>query len=397
MAGGFGSGKSEAATMRLVHLITQDPGIDVSHFFPSYRLAKRRGFQGAQKYLASVGFRYMVNKSDLTIYLPDFGSTMYLESYHDPDAIVSFEIGHAVVDELDTLPADNAERVWQKISERCRQPCNHPAGNTVSCVTTPDQGTSGFCFRTWGRGERIDEGYHYIKAGTATNPFLPPGYADQIAKNYDPVMAQAFLHGDWVSFTRNKVYHFFDKSKHHSDRELVADDKHIHVGLDFNVGGTCASIWVIDAGKPIAVDEFVSHDTRDFCIRMESYKAEGRVITVYPDATGKAASTNARESDLEIIKSDGFRVDAPNKNPPIRDRINTVNGLLSHDKVAVNTNKCPRLTDALESQGYDKNGDPEKFKDHPSIDDWTDGAGYFLDRKFSPRRPVLFTGIGSAQ
>jgi hypothetical protein len=122
----------------------------------------------------------------------------------------------------------------------------------------------------------------------------------------------------------------------------------------------------------------------------------GRTIIVYPDASGKAGSTNASQSDLDIIRQAGFRIDAPNANPAVRDRINTVNGLLAHDKMAVNTNLCPLLTDALESQGYTAKGEPEKFNDHPAIDDHNDAAGYFLDRKFSIRRPIFITGIGSA-
>ena len=38
--------------------------------------------------------------------------------------------------------------------------------------------------------------------------------------------------------------------------------------------------------------------------------------------------------------------------------------------------------------GYDKNGDPEKFKDHPAIDDWVDCAGYFIHRKYPVRKPI---------
>jgi hypothetical protein len=46
------------------------------------------------------------------------------------------------------------------------------------------------------------------------------------------------------------------------------------------------------------------------------------------------------------------------------------------------------LTDALESQGYDAKGEPEKYNDHPSIDDYTDSMGYFLHRRFPLVRPI---------
>src|SRR5690606_25416095 len=114
---------------------------------------------------------------------------------------------------------------------------------------------------------------------------------------------------------------------------------------------------------------------RDFVLRLSRYDKEGRKITVYPDASGKAGRTNASESDIQIIRSAGYAVDCPNANPPVRDRVNSINGLLAHDRLHVNSDKCPNLTDALESQGYDKKGEPEKFDSHPSIDDWNDCAG----------------------
>ena len=81
-------------------------------------------------------------------------------------------------------------------------------------------------------------------------------------------------------------------------------------------------------------------------------------------------------------------VDCGNKNPAVRDRVNAMNALFSHGRIGVNTEKCPNLTYALEQQGgNEKTGEPEKFNDHPAIDDWTDSAGYFIYRRFPISRP----------
>lgn len=382
--GGMGSGKSQAATLRLCHLITQDPGIDVSHFFPSYRLAKRRGLAGTKAHLSALGIAYSVNKQDLTINLTDFNSTIYLETYHDPDAIMSFEVAHAVVDELDTEDIESAENVWTKISERVRQNCTHPAGNTVGCVSTPNQGTAGYCYKKWGDGQNIADGYHYIKAGTRDNKFIPAGYAEQIAKNYDPIMAEAYLNGGWVSFTKNKVYHFYNRLSHNTDRAITDDDRYLHTGLDFNVGGCCAVTYIIDNDKIYAVDEFVSYDTRDI-INNLSARYKDRSVTLYPDASGGAARTNASQSDINLLREAGYQVDVGSINPPVRDRINAFNGLISHNRFYLNHEKAPRLAVALESQGYDKSGQPEKWDTHPAVDDWVDAAGYMIARRFPIR------------
>lgn len=391
--GGFGAGKSQAGTLRLMHLITQDPGIDVSHFFPSYRLAKRRGLEGTINHLKALGIFHSVNKSDLTIFMPQFDSTIYLETYHDPESIVSFEVAHAVVDELDTLAKDQAQHVWQKVTERVRQRCAHSCGNTLGCVSTPDQGTAGFCFEKWGNGERLGAGYHYIKAGTRSNKFLPEGYADQIAKNYDSTMSEAFLNGGWVSFTRDKVYHFFSRVKHHTDREILPSDTMLHIGLDFNIGGCCAVTFVVDGVDPVAVDEFTSHDTRDFINNLSRY--QGKSCLVYPDvASGFARHTNAAQTDIALIAQAGYQIKAGSTNPAIRDRVNAYNALLSHNRLKINTNKCPNLTNALETQGYNERGEPEKWAAHPAIDDWADSSGYFLSRNYPIVRPITQIRVG---
>jgi hypothetical protein len=388
------SGKTEALIIRLVSLMQQDQGISVAHYFPSYKLAKRRGLSGVQAYLNRLGYRYSLNKSDLTITVHDLNDGVYyLDTYHDPDAIVSYEIAHGGVDELDTLDKDRAEKVWTKIAERMRQMTTHICGNTLAVASTTNQGVKGFCYEKWGSGENIAGGYHYIKAGTRSNKFLPAGYVDQIIKNYDPIMADAFVNGGWVSFNQNKVYHFFDRLKHHSPRVIQPRDW-LHIGVDFNIGGCCAVVFTIENNKPTAVAEFVSHDTRDFCNNLAKYA--GHQLTIYPDASGASNRTNASQSDIAIIRGEGYHVSVNSTNPAVRDRINAVNGLLAHDKLMVNTDTCPNFTNALEVQGYDVRGDPEKWNDHPAIDDWNDCGGYMLANKYPVGRGMLKTTIGGA-
>jgi hypothetical protein len=391
MCAGLGAGKTQAGIVRLLLKMMQEPGIDTAYYMPTYDLLRLRAIPGAEEIMEKVGINYKVNKSEYLISLFGYGD-MIFRSYDRPERIVAYEVAHSIVDELDTLPKEKAAFVWRKVSERNRQKCK--GLNTLGNVTTPDQGYSGFTYAKWVK--QIQPGYELIKAATASNPFLPDGYIDQIKANYDPVLADMYLNGEFVSLSQNKVYHFFDRKQHHTDREIVPSDRVIHIGLDFNVGGTCATIWVLEQGNPVAVDEFVSHDTQDFIIRAERYRADGRQVIIHPDASGKGRSTNAAQTDVQMIQQAGFRVDAPNANPTIRDRINSVNALLSHGKLKVNTAKCPSLTDAFESQGYDSRGDPEKFNEHPAIDDWADCAGYYIHRKFPISRPVFITGIHSA-
>jgi len=389
MVAGLGAGKTEAGIVRLLLKMFQNPGINTAFYLPTYDLIKLRAMPGMEETLSRIGISSTANRSDYMINIHGFGSCIF-RSYDRPERIVSYQVAHSIVDELDTLPREKAAYVWRKVSERNRQQCGE--SNTIGNVTTPDQGINGFTYQKWEKQKQ--PGYVTIKAPTASNPFLPAGYIQQIRDNYDPILADLYLQGEYVSLTQNKVYHFFSRKEHHTARQLKEGER-IYIGLDFNIGGTCATVFVIENNNPIAVDEFVSHDTQDFINQLGKRYKDHR-LTVYPDASGKASRTNASQSDIAMIRQAGYTVDAPNANPAVRDRINAVNALLAHGRLKVNTDKCPELTEAFEMQGYDKNGEPEKFNEHPSIDDRTDSCGYFVARKYPINRPVLVPGIRSA-
>jgi hypothetical protein len=386
IVGGLGSGKSKGGTMRLVIKMLSDPGSNGAYYMPTYDLIKLRAMPGIEQDLEQLGIGYSLNKSDYSIQMHGYGNII-LRSYDRPERIIAYETAHSIVDEIDTLPKDKAALVWRKVTERNRQ--KRSTINTIGAVTTPDQGFNGFVYSKWGKNPQ--QGYELIKAPTASNPYLPDDYIDQIRSNYDPILAELYINGEFVSLNKNKVYHFFNRSQHHTSRAITDQDKFLHVGLDFNIGGTCATVWVIQDNKPIAVDEFTSHDTYDFINNLNKYA--GKQIVAYPDASGRSGSTNATLSDIGLIEQAGYQVDAPAANPAVRDRINAFNALLSHNRILINTDKCPNLTHAMETQGYTVKGEPEKYNQHPAIDDWLDASGYFINRKYPVLKPAMNLGI----
>ena len=334
--------------------------------------------------LTKINQPYKLNKADYKIHVEGKGDIIF-RSMERPERIVAYETGDCVVDELDTLKPDKAEFVYRKITERTRARKHDGRPNTVAVVTTPDNGISGFVYKLYGK-PKSDE-FHLIKASTYDNPFLPPEYIEQIKSNYDEALAELYLNGEFVSLTHNKVYHYFDRKRHHSDRTIQPNDV-LHIGIDFNIGACASVVYVRDQDKLIAVDEFVSYDTREMIINIQRYKNR---VMLYPDASGYARSTNASQSDIAMLKEAGLQINAPAANGAVRDRVNATNNLLSKDRLLVNTTKCPQYTFSLESQGYDDKGEPEKFKDHKdgSIDDWNDAGTYPCARIY----PVQRTGF----
>tara|TARA_R110000868_G_scaffold61150_2_gene185958 strand:- start:7056 stop:8291 length:1236 start_codon:yes stop_codon:yes gene_type:complete len=375
IVGGLGSGKSRAGTFRLIKLMLADPGANGAYYMPVYDLINLRAIPGVEEDLVALGLKYKINKSNYTIEIEGYGMIIF-RSYDSPERIIAYEVAHSICDELDTLSKEKAALVWRKISERNRQKCM--GINTIGLVTTPDQGINGFVYDRWVR--RAQPGYTLYKASTYSNKWLPAGYADNILANYDPILAQLYLEGEFVSLTATKVYHFFNREHHHTNRSITEKDTLLHIGLDFNIGGCCAVVFLIEDNNPVAVEEFSSHDTQDFIHNLSRYA--GKRCIIYPDASGKASRTNASLSDISMLNQAGYQVLYKASNPAVRDRVNAYNGLLSHNRLLVNTNTCPELTNALETQGYDLQGEPEKWNSHPAVDDWADSSGYFIAYKF---------------
>jgi hypothetical protein len=105
-------------------------------------------------------------------------------------------------------------------------------------------------------------------------------------------------------------------------------------------------------------------------------KYAGRAIYIYPDASGGSHKTvNASVSDLSLLRAAGFHVRAKDANPPVKDRILSVNTAYAKGHLWVNDKAAPRFAEAQEQQAYDKNGEPDKTSGH---DHQNDAAGYFV-------------------
>jgi phage terminase large subunit len=220
------------------------------------------------------------------------------------------------------------------------------------------------------------------------NAFIDNEYKAEIEaiKNYDVQQYNIYALGEWGVLNTNIVYHNFIVDKHVT-RLTLNDFDVLHIGLDFNIG-SCAvvvcgilgdAVHVVDIAHPYDTDAIVSH--------LMKYKSKQLIL--YPDASGGNRTANAPQSSIDILRQAGHRIEAPSVNGPVRDRINAVNRLLAQDRLLV-SDKCEKLRLALQTQAYDKKGNPEKADNHMggSFDDWNDALGYFIVRRFPIRKPV---------
>ena len=385
--GGFGSGKSEGLFTRMLSTKLQFPQNDLAYFAPTYSLIKDIAYVRLDAMLSSFGVQFNLNKTDHYLKIKNCGKILF-RTLDNPDKIVGFEVMDGFIDELDTLPFDVAENCWNKVIARCRQKPKHKAKhkrpeNQIFVGTTPE----GFNF-TWKMWESEPrEGYYQIKARTDSNPHLPKNYIENLKNSYSKELIEAYLNGEYVNLIGKTVYHCYDSDKNNTDRQIRKGDK-LYVGCDFNVNNMSAVIHVIEDGHPLAVGEITGlTDTPDLIRELNRYRDEGHQVIVYPDSTGKSNKTiDASKSDIQLFRNEYFEIRAPYSNPPIKDRISSMNGMFCNSRgerrYLVNRLKCPEYSNALLKQTWESNGKPKKTYSN-NIDDLNDAAGYFMHYEFS--------------
>ena len=390
LVSGFGAGKTDALIMKTLKLLFEIENAQIAVYQPTVDLVKKIMYPRFEEILSNAGLRYKLNKSEGIIDIPDIGTILF-RSMENPDRIIGYEVHHSFFDELDTLDADKAREVWQKALGRNRKRIVPRNGKTTimknTCnVTTTPEGFR-FVYKRWMKEKK--EGYELIQASTYDNPFLPKEYIDNLRESYPKELIDAYLNGKFVNLESGTVYPNYDPELNHCQETIKQDLETLHIGMDFNVSHMSAVIGVKRYGKLQILAEI--SDVRDTPAMIDAIKDKydtGRTIYIYPDASGRSSkSVDASKSDISLLKDAGFRVNAPKKNPPVRNRIVSVNSMLCNAKgqrhLLINKHTCPGLIDDLLEQAYDKNGNPMKSN---NVDHSLDALGYIVNRLYGVAR-----------
>jgi len=393
---GFGSGKTWVGCAGLCRHVWEFPRINAGYFAPTYGQIRDIFFPTIEEVAADWGLHARVNASHKEVHLyagRQYRGTIICRSMDKPGEIVGFKIGKGLVDELDVMRRDKAQIAWRKIIARMRQ-VSPGLLNGIDVTTTPEGFK--FVYEQFVKAVRdkpeLATLYGLVQASTYQNAKnLPEDYIPSLRASYPPQLIKAYLRGQFVNLTSGAVYPDFDRVKNHAPTVAIPGEP-LMIGMDFNVTKMAAAVHVLRDGWPHAVQEFKDvRDTPEMArLLNDRFKSAGHPMMVYPDASGQnTSSKSASVSDLSILQQAGFTIRANSTNPAVKDRLNAVNALILNDKgerrYKVNTDACPVLTEALEQQVYDKNGEPDKTA---GLDHITDAAGYPLAFRYPVAKPV---------
>lgn len=407
---GFGSGKTWVGCAGMAKHFWENPGIHTGYFAPTYPMIRDIFFPTMEEVAEDWGLKVKTNEANKEVHVysgRQYRGTIICRSMEKPGTIVGFKIGRALVDEIDILTLAKAKQAWRKIIARLR--LKYDGINGVDIATTPE----GFHF-VWQQFVKavrekpeLAAMYGMVQASTYENEAnLPDDYIGSLLATYPQNLIDAYLKGQFVNLVSGTIYHAYDRQKNGCKDEIKPGEP-VSIGMDFNVGKMAGIVHVKRDSLPRAVDEIINaYDTGDMIrIIKERYWTQengnwkkSREIRVFPDASGGARkSVNASITDIAMLQQAGFVVSAPQANPPVKDRINSMNAMLCNAKgerrYFVNADKCPTYADHLEQQVWDKNGEPDKKS---GADHTNDAGGYFIHREYPLIKPVMSIPLAMA-
>ncbi len=391
VSAGYGAGKTRALCAKAVTLAAANQGFIGTVMEPTGPLIRDIWQTDFDNFLELYDIPYTFRASPLpeyVLHLPAGDTKILCRSFENWSRIIGLNLAWVLADEIDTVTPSIADRAFPKILGRLR------SGNTrqFGAASTPE----GFrwMYDTFGSDEALSRpDRKLIKMKTVDNPHLPPDFIERLEANYDPSLLKAYLDGEFVNLNTGQVYDRFDRVKHVAS---VKDDgeQPLRIGIDFNIGNMNAVIAIRDKSRLLFFDEVAkAHDTDSLAQEIRRRYPQ-RKIYVYPDASGGARSTNASQTDIQILESYGMSNQSPKANPPVRDRVAAVQALLENGKGQIRMQIdpcCTKLIECLELQSYSEKGEPDK---EGGYDHMNDAAGYLVWREFNPLHAGAGRGTG---
>lgn len=254
----------------------------------------------------------------------------------------SLKLSGLIFEELTENNDDDME-AFKTLKARLRRLPNVKE-NFLIAATNPDS-PAHWVFKYWMENTSPTKFVFY--SVTTDNPYLDPIYIQQLMKDLPPREVERYIFGKWIEIDKERIYYAYQPDNFLKEASYwVRKDEPVALCFDFNIG----------AGKPMssAVGQYDHSDDKfhifgEVVIEgartldvMEEWASRGIldlnvVFHVYGDETGQANHTNSIHSDYDQIKkflanyktpddrSLRFEFKLPSKNPPIRERHNSVN------------------------------------------------------------------------
>lgn len=201
------------------------------------------------------------------------------------------------------------------------------------------------------RDEAKQRLYKSVNMLTADNDSLDTDYIQGLEASYTPELAAIELRGEYAVAAEGLAFSYFDRNKHVGSVPYNPDLA-VHLNLDFNRHPATATLGHVSGDAIQIFHEFyqLQSDTFRLAAEIGGYLQDLDVkeIILHGDATGNMKTANSNESNWAIIHKElkergiKYRIKYGQSNPAVSDTVNSVNALLFHDRLIVDSS-CREL------------------------------------------------------
>jgi phage terminase large subunit-like protein len=240
-----------------------------------------------------------------------------------------------------------------------------------------------------------------IRAKTTENPYLPPGFVENLRAQYTALFARQEIDGEFLNLTAGAAYHAFKRTDHVAPVK-VNPRLPMFYAMDWNISPLCAVYGQGDkllcgfAGEIYIAGSGRTADAADeFCRRNQAH--ECKEVSIYGDQSGANQSTRGDSTDYDILervmRANGWSVEIHRnyKNPGLVESVESVNAAFEHMRATVDPS-CKRLITDLEQCSW-KEGTRILDKSNSDLTHLSDAARYYLYKEFSAGQQVSATDI----
>jgi hypothetical protein len=396
-SGPVGSGKTYALGYQALRSAAENPGCTGLLGAPTYDMLEAATVPILLELLDRHKIAHTYLKSRNLVTIEPSRSRIMLRSLDNPERLRGTNLAWIGIDELTYCK----RAAWERLEARLRDPA---AGSfRMFAVWTPN----GFdwVYKRFISQNKLEDHQAILAAPGENLAMLAgrPNYYQQLKNSYDDLFYRQEVLGEYLNTKTGRAYQAWSEANQDATLRFVPQQG-LCWALDFNVDPMAGLVCQFLQGRIHVLREIFlrNSNTQEMCERFEQiaqpfvdayYELNRRPlpVTLYGDATGEARSTSSR-TDYELIriffrakKQFGLKMDIPSANPPVRDRVNSVNAMLMNAAGDVRTRIHPDcrevITDLQEvtwkqgSANFDLDKVSDKTRTH-----LTDALGYMVCR-----------------
>lgn len=247
-------------------------------------------------------------------------------------------------------PGSIRHEAWRNAVARVR----HPGARLRQKVASGTPEGLNWLMEMFGDASR-PEHYKVFRMRTQENTELlkhNPDFLDQVRENASEAEIQSYLDGQFVNLSGALAHPGFDEALHWTPTVEIDSNLPLRLMFDFNVDPMTLGVGQIasgPSGPELRIVDWVSEyggaTVESCCLKFMDYWPDGwkAGAVIYGDATGKARHVKSLKSNYDIIRDSlagwlwkddmgqhqtSLTFKVPTSNPPVTDRINSVNRLL---------------------------------------------------------------------